>query len=208
MSGTDRVVTMAAFMTLEAPSGTVRICDGGFLKFDDGSGLETFESEHSVFGSIAEMDAFEAAFGDVAESASIAFHPHPDAVLTDWYTPALRDSAVKFWLGEVDRETGVASNAELLADMLVDVPAREISAEGELTLAMELSGRAERLFLTNQGNVCSERFHKSVWAGEDGFNNCTDTPVPVAWGAAAPPTGTSTRGGGFTDPNSPTPSLL
>ena len=41
MSAADRVITLAAFLKLEAPSGDVNLCDGGFLYYDAGAGAES-----------------------------------------------------------------------------------------------------------------------------------------------------------------------
>jgi hypothetical protein len=103
---------------------------------------------------------------------------------------------VRFWLGELDTDGKTVISAELMADMLVDTIDRVIGADGSVTLELGLIGRAEKLFLVNEGNVCSERHHKSVWVGENGFNNCTDTVQPIAWGVASAPSGTFGGGSG------------
>jgi hypothetical protein len=113
---------------------------------------------------------------------------------TTWLPPIPglhRRDGHRFWLGELDSDGKTVINAKLIGDLLVDNLARTIGADGSLVLELPLIGRAEKLFLTNEGNVCSERMHKSVWSGEDGFNNCTDTPQPVAWGIASQPSGTT-----------------
>lgn len=192
MSTLDPVVTLVGLIKFEPPSGAVRLCDGGFCDFAS----ERYENAHPIFGTLAEPDEFVAAFGDMAESATLALIPAPGA--TGWFNPNLRNSRVRFWLGELDTDGKTVTSAELLADMLVDTIDRVIGADGSVTLELGLIGRAEKLFLINEGNVCSERFHKSVWAGEDGFNNCTDVVQPVAWGVASAPSGTGGggRGGG------------
>lgn len=192
MGATDRTITLAGFLKFEAPGGDVRLCDGGFLDYDS----ERYEALHPVFGSVRALDEFSAAFGDSAEDGGISFVPAPDATVSDWWRTDLGDSRIRFWQGEVSGKT--VSSATLLADLLVDTPERTQSEGGDDVLALSLIGRAEKLFLTNEGNVCSERFHKSVWSGEDGFNNCTDDPVPVAWGVEAPSTGTSRGSRGST----------
>ena len=205
MSAADRVITLAAFLKLEAPSGDVNLCDGGFLYYDAGAGAEKYSSTHATFGTIAALDSFEAAFGDLSEAGSLALTPNPSAAVSDWLTDDLRESRIRFWVGEVDADGKTVSSAELVADMLVDTLARVIGADGSQTLEIDLISRGEKLFLINEGNVASETFHKSIWAGEDGFNNCTDTPIPVAWGTTAPPAGTVGGGaGGGRSPSVPT----
>jgi hypothetical protein len=195
MSATARVITLVWLMKLEAPGGDVNLCDGGFVDFNAGTGVQRYLDRHPVFGTLAPPDEFEAAFGDLAESGTLALVPNPSAALGDWYTNALRDSRVRFWLGEVDSDGKTVINAKQIGDLLVDNLARTIGADGSVTLELPLIGRPEKLFLINEGNVCSERHHKSVWAGEDGFNNCTDTLQPVAWGIASQPSGVSGASG-------------
>lgn len=198
MSATARTISLAVFLKLEAPSGDVNLCDGGFLYFDAGSGTEKYEAHHATFGSLASIDEFDAGFGDAAEGGKIAFHPNPAAAQSDWYSSSLRDCRVRIWEGEVDADGKTVSSAKQIGDFLVDTLARVIGDDGSVTLELELIGRAEKLFLRQEGNVASERFHKTVWAGEDGFNNCTDVVFPVAWGVAAPASGTAGGGrGGF-----------
>ena len=199
MSATARTVTLVWLMKLEAPGGDVNLCDGGFVDFDAGAGIKRYTDRHPTFGTLAAPDEFEAGFGDMAESGTLALVPAPGAALSSWYTNTLRDCRVRFWLGELDADGKTVTAAKLIGDLLVDNLARTIGADGSVVLELPLIGRAEKLFLINEGNVCSERFHKSVWAGEDGFNNCTDTPQPVAWGIAAQPSGVSSlpAGGGI-----------
>ena len=206
MSATDRVITLVGLMKLEAPGGDVNLCDGAFVYFDAGSGSERYTSQHAVFGSLGDPEPFDSGFGDSAEGWSLTLVPNPVADLGDWYRADLRDSRVRFWLGEVDPDGKTVSSSELVADMLVDVPSRVIAADGSVTLELDLISRGERLFLVNEGNVASERFHKSIWSGENGFNNCTDVPIPVAWGVAGPTAGVG-GGGGRVDPNAPKPQL-
>lgn len=196
-------ITLVWLVKFEAPAGDVNLTAGGVAKFDAGAGVETYSSQHATFGTLAEPDEYEAAFGDLAESASLRLIPHPDAALADWYSNELRDARVRIWLGELDTDQITVTDAEQAGDFLVDTVSRVFGADGSLVLELGLIGRAEKLFLINEGNVCSERFHKSVWSGEDGFNNALDTPVPVAWGIASPPqtsasfgNGGGSRGGG------------
>lgn len=195
MSATDRFVTLVWLMKFEAPGGDVNLCDGGFVDFDAGDGTERYSDRHATFGTLAAPDEAEAGFGDMAESGTLALVPAPGAALSSWYSNTLRDCRVRFWLGEVDSDGKTVIAAKLIGDFLVDTVSRTIGADGSVVLELGLIGRAEKLFLQNEGNVCSERFHKTVYAGEDGFNNCTDTPVPVAWGIASQPSGVGGVGG-------------
>lgn len=190
MALSDRNLTLAAFMKLELPGGDVRLCDGGTLKFAG----EVYNARHPVWGTVAEIPPTESALGDFAPGGAIVLAPAPDAPLSTLLSEAVRKSRVRAWLGEVNADTNSVSAATLLGDWIVDFSRLRV-ARGVRTIALEMITRAERLFLTNRGNVCSPRFHKSIWPGERGFDNCTDVPVQVAWGTQGAPAGTS--GGGF-----------
>lgn len=191
MALTDTAITLAVFLKWEAPDGDVRICEGGFLDYDS----ERYTAEDAVFGALVSARPAEAAFGDAAEGGTLVFCPAPDATLTDWWREDLESTRVQAWLGEVDSDGKTVSSAEQLGDWLVDTVTREQEDEGSDLLTVELMGRAERLFLVNEGNVCSDRFHQSIYSGELGFVNCHDGPQTFAWGAAAPP-GPATSGAG------------
>lgn len=192
MSATDRTITLASFLKWETPASNVLLCDGGTLIYDS----ETYSAKDSVFGSIASFDAIEAGFGDVAESGSLTLAPSPDAALADWWRDDLYDTRIRLWMGEVEADGFTVSSATLLADWLVDTVERTQSMGGQDLLTLELMSRSEKLFLKREGNVCSERFHTSVWARELGFRNCTDLVGYIAWGTANPPRGSTGGGGG------------
>jgi hypothetical protein len=191
MAATDPVITLAAFLKLEAPDGDVRLCDGGMLDFDS----ERYESQDAVFGTIAEAAELEAAFGDAAEDGQLILAPNPEADLADWWREDLPGCRIRAWMGEVDADGVTVTNAEQLADWLVDTGERLQQEDGGDMLALELIGRPEKLFIINEGNVCSDRFHQTLFSGELGMSNCTDLQGFVAWGAASPTRSTSSGGG-------------
>ena len=68
-----------------------------------------------------------------------------------------------------------------------------LGANGSRVLELNFLARSEALFLRNEGNVCSSRFHQSLFAGERGFDNCTGLAGYLAWGALAPSRGAPVR---------------
>lgn len=183
MSGTDPVITIAGIIKFEAPDGDVLLCDGGFLDFAS----ERYESSHVVFGTLREVAEIDAGFGDAAEDGTLALVPNPEATLTDWWRSDLFDCRIRTWMGDVDADGVTVSSATQLSDLLVDTAERVQGEGGEDLLILELVGRGDKLFLTNEGNVCSDTYHQTVFTGETGFVNCTDLRGFLAWGAAAPP---------------------
>ncbi|MFO6447870.1 hypothetical protein ACLBKU_12055 [Erythrobacter sp. NE805] len=195
MAVSDLVITLAAVLEWQAPGGDVRLADGGVVRFNPGTGTVTFTAEDARFGTLAGLDVFETGIGDMVEGGTIAFVPPADAATGDWWRADLENTRLRLWLGEIDPADGVTlTNAEPVADWLVDTPSRE-QAAGQDVLSLAFMTRQEKLFETSQGNVCSDTFHQSIWPGERGFENCTDAQQFFAWGAEAPPS-SSVGGGG------------
>jgi len=192
MSLSDRHLTLATFVKLELPGGDVRLCDGGVLAFDG----EDYAARDAVWGRVAEIPPGDASIGDLAPGGALVLAPDEATPVSTLRDEALHGSRVQAWMGEVDPATGLVGTAHRLADWIVDFT-RVRLAKGARTVALELITRLERLFIRNRGNVCSPRWHKSIWAGEKGFDNCTDVEVSVPWGTEAAPSG---KAGGSTTP--------
>lgn len=193
MSAADRAITLVTLIKWDAPGGTVRLCDGGFVDFAG----ERYEAAHAVWGRVEAWPALDASMDELAEAASVTLLPDAEAALADWWRTDLLDSRLRVWLGELQAD-GVTVNAATvtqLGDLLVDDAARAQGPDGSDALQLDLTGRAERLFLIDEGNVCSDRFHQSVWPGELGFVNCTDVAGQFAWGTALTSTEEPVKGG-------------
>lgn len=182
MAASDIAITLAWFLKWDAPGGAVRLSDGGQLDYAD----ERYQSFDAVFGSVMTWPSISGGFNGMAERGRITFAPEKDAALAAWWRADLFDTRLRLWVGELDADGITVTTAKQLADWLVDNISRVQGEGGQDLLALDLTARAEKLFLVNEGNVCSERFHSSVWPGEIGFRNCTDVPAPVAWGTAMP----------------------
>lgn len=190
MGATDPTITLVTLLKWEAPGGDVRLCDGGFV---DHAG-ERYEASHPVFGKVLDWPSITATMDDLSEDASITLSPAPGATLADWWRTDLIGTRVQVWVGELDTDLLTVIDATRLGDLLVDTVGRE-QPEGGNLLALDLISRTERLFLTDEGNVCSDRFHQSVWPGETGFLNCTDVAGKFAWGAAESTAEETSKGG-------------
>ncbi|MAY20319.1 MAG: hypothetical protein CL955_06845 [Erythrobacteraceae bacterium] len=194
MAVTDTAITLGAILLLEAPDGDVLLSDGGIVKFDPGTGTANFDVFDDVFGTVADFEAFETGVGDMVEGGSITFQPAFAADVADWWRTDLEGSRLRIWMGEIASDGVTLEDEELVADWLVDTAHREQSA-GQDLLRVEFMSRLEKLFEVSQGNVCSDRFHQSIWSGERGFENCHDGPQYFAWGTDNPPAGSTQRGG-------------
>lgn len=191
MAVSDTAITLVRLVKMEAPNGDVLLSDGGFCDFDG----ERYESEHNIYGTLTNISALESGFGDQSESNNLVFAPNSDVNQFQWYRDDLEDSRVRVWMGELNEATNEVQDARQLGDYLVDTVGLELS-RGATALQLSLIARSEKLFLINEGNVCSTRFHQKQYPGELGFDNCTGVPGYLAWGVAAPQQGSSSGGGG------------
>ena len=195
MAVADLSITLAAVLEWQAPDGDVLLADGGLVKFDPGSGVASFTGSHATFGTIASLEVFETGIGDLVEGGKIAFAPPADVATSGWWRTDLENTRIKLWLGEIDPETAVMADGEILADWLVDTASRQ-QANGQDLLTIQFMARDQKLFEVRQGNVLSDAHHTRIWPGERGLENATDAQQFFAWGAESPPTGGSFGGGG------------
>ncbi len=186
------VTTLATFAKFDFPGGAVRLSDGGAMRYDG----DIYAVRDPVWGAVAEMDPVESGIGDMAPAGSLVLAPKPATALSVLMDPALSGCRVQAWAGELDPATGEVAAADRIADWVVDF-VRNRLGRGTRTIALALITRAEKLFLTNRGNVISSRFHQSIWAGEKGCDNCTDVEFTVPWGTQPAPSG---KAGGSTTP--------
>ena len=200
MSFDGRSILVAGLVEIQLPDATLRLCDGGFVKFDG----QTFRSAEPDWGAIGALEGVDERIGDEAPGMTMTLLPASDLAADAMIDPGVQNSPVRLWLVEVDPATGAAdeAGAELVADMLVDTAAIKF---GRNSLAVEVGmiSAADKLFSMNEGNALNSSFHQSVWPGEQGFDNAIDVGVTVAWRSKAPPRGSTGgaasggSGGGF-----------
>lgn len=184
----DRI-TLVGLVKIELPERTIRLCDGAFVYF----GGEKYVSEDPVFGSIGAVDELEAAMGDAAEDARLVFRPREQSTPAELKNKAHQNSRARFWMGGLDADGKTVSSAEQLMDGLVDFTVLRYRDKAR-ELEVSFIGRAEKLFLRQEGNTLNPRFHQSIWPGEKGLNN-VGAKLTIAWGVGSP-RGVSSFGGG------------
>lgn len=180
---------LAGLVKIELPDQDIRLCDGGFVYF----GGEKYTSSDPDFGSIEALDAVEESSGDEAPSGRLTFLPSSSAAAATLSQPEYQGSRLRFWLARVDEATGTVVESELAGDMQLDTTELRVGLRTR-RLEMGFVSSADRLFNLQEGNVLSPRFHRSVWAGEQGLDNATGVPVTVAWGVKSPPRGSTSSG--------------
>lgn len=176
------IVTLAGLVKIELPDKTLRLCDGAFVKW----GAETYEASDPAFGAIGSMEPIEEGVGDEIPALRMNFLPNSTAAASELSRPEYQGCRVRMWIAEVDIDTNMIAGTPSLefdgqadsTDLVIDRGSRE--------LEMDVVSSAERLFVINEGNTLSPRFHKLIYPGELGEDNAIGIGVGVAWGTALP----------------------
>lgn len=182
MAFTSRVLHLVALMQIDLPARTVRLCDGGFVYW----GGNKFDGVDQEFGAIAAAESFEEKTGDEAPGGKLTFLPPSSTAATALTDPAYQGARMRFWLGELDAETGaIIGTPDLTADLAIDTATLKVG-KGTRAVDIEFESAAKRLFMVMRGNALNDRFHQACYPGEKGMANATGMPRSTAWGAATP----------------------
>jgi hypothetical protein len=188
---TSRILLLAGLVEMELPSRTVRLCDGGFVNW---SGHGLFTASDDDFGTIDSVEAVSEAVSDEAPAARLTLLPTSTADAGDLFQSNAQGKPIRFYLAEVDRETGLlVGTPELLFHGMLDFMTLTVG-KGTRRVDVEFVAAAERLFFVREGNVLSPRFHQDAWPGEKGFNHATGAAIQVPWGVNGPPRGSTYTG--------------
>lgn len=181
---------ITGLLRIAFPTGTVRLCDGGFITWNG----ETYLSKDAVFGNIASLEALTEGVGDEVPALELTLQPPGTTPAADLSQPGFQQAAVRFWIAEYNPATGqVIGTPDLAFVGQVDQTSIRVG-RGQRSLSITIVSTAERLFERNIGNTLSPNFHKSIWGpGELGHDNAIGLKLPVAWGVEAP----VRAGGGF-----------
>lgn len=189
-----RRIRLSGLLKLELRDGRVmRICDGGWVPW----GAEKFVARDPTFGILGAMEAFEEGVGDEVPAFSLTFLPATTAAAADLAAPGMQGSRLRLWTAELDDLTGqIVGTPDQQFDGMLDQVTFVVGLR-KRELRMTIVPRGERFFNSNDGNNLSDTFHKSVYPGERGEENASDS-VSVAWGTEASPgtnSGASTLSG-------------
>lgn len=188
------MIMLAGLCLMELPNRTIRLCDGGFVNW---AGVE-YHSSDDVFGTIESFQPVEDASGDSAPDGQLVFLPNENAAASQLSNQAFQDSRVRFYIAEIDEQTGIViGNPELMADLLIDTSVMTYQ-RGTRKLVINFGSFVERAFLINRANGITKRFHNLRYPNERGLDNAIGVTVPSAWGAESPPQSggfSSSRGG-------------
>jgi len=193
MALTAPVLLLAGLVEMQLASRTVRLCDGGFVNW---AGVGAFTTNDVAFGTIESVESISEGLTDEAPGARMTLLPRSTADATDLFQSNAQGRPIKFWMAEVDRQTGaVVGTPELLFWGMVDFMTLRVGPSSR-AVDVEFVAASERLFLVKEGNVLSTRFHQEAWPGEKGFDHCTGSGIQVPWGVNGPARGTTNGGNG------------
>ncbi|WBQ17465.1 hypothetical protein [Sphingobium yanoikuyae] len=163
-------------------SRTLRLCDGGWVPWD----AEKFTSRDATFGILGALESFEEGVSDEVPAFSLTFLPASTAAAAELSAPGMQGSRLRLWTAELDDLTGqIVGTPDQQFDGMLD-QATLATGLRKRELRITIVPRGERFFNANDGNTLSDTFHKSVYPGERGEENATDS-VSVAWGTEAAP---------------------
>lgn len=173
---------LSGLIQVDLPEQAIKLCDGAFVKW----GAEMFDAEDPDFGTIGSMEAIEEGVGDEIPALRMTFLPKSTAAAAVLSQPQYQGCRVRMWICEVDLATN-----EVIGDPSLEFDGQADSTDlvidrGTRELEMDIVSAAERLFLINEGNTLSPRFHKTLYPGELGQDNAIGVGVGVAWGTALP----------------------
>lgn len=176
-----QTATMAGLIRIDLPEKTLLLCDGAFVIW----GSDIYRSTDDDFGAIGSVETPEEGVGDELPAMRMTFLPKSTAAAVDLAQPEFQGCRVRMWIAEVDEATAeVIGTPTLMFDGQVDA-AELVIDRGSRALEMDIVPAAERLFLIDEGNTLSPRFHKLLFPGELGEDNATGVGVGVAWGTAS-----------------------
>lgn len=180
---------VAGLLQLDLPSGTIRLSEGGLIKW----GSDIFARSDATYGSIQSLNTLREGHESSLEPAEIALAPPSVAGAVALAAPAVQGSRARFWLAVYDITTNVVTGSPVLRfDGVIDEATLNLDGSVDLTL---IPGPA-MLFERDIGNALSSAFHKSVWTGETGHDQATGLTRRVAWGTNLPGTSGGGSGGG------------
>lgn len=184
-------ITLAAYLKLELPNGTVRLVDGGTLTV----GGETYFARNGTLGVPGQFEAVSEGVGDETPAGTIIFNPPDEVASATLIAPANQNARLRIWVAEIYDATGVVKGMPMqLVDWLLDVPSLRFEG-GRRSVEYLFVGSGERLFQIDRGNSLSSAFHEAVHPGELGLRNATGLETSTPWGAPSPPRGIAGYGG-------------
>jgi len=86
MSLSDDVICLSVLMQADLPGFTLRMCDGGMVKW----GADVFETEHPVFGTVMAVETLSEGLGDTLPEIGVTMVPDKTAANASVAFPAMQ----------------------------------------------------------------------------------------------------------------------
>lgn len=193
MAFTGTSIMISGLMELVTTTGTIRLCDGGILNW---ASVGQFTSVDPTYGTLGSVEASAEMVGDEAAGGQIVINVPSTAGAVALAAPQMQGKAIRFWLAEVDVQTGLLIGSPTkLFEGVIDTVGLSLD-KNTRTVTAGYVDAAERLWAIREGNVLTSRFHQTAWPGEKGFDFCTGAAVQVPWGVSGGPRGGSVASSG------------
>lgn len=182
-----RRIRVTGLVRIALPNHTIRLSGGGWLDFDNGTGLgaERYMATDEIFGTIASIANQSEGSNDAAPGGTITFLPSSNAAVAALSAPGMQSSPIEFWQVEIDSVTGQPIGAELMMSGKLDYTLSK-GSRGTRELEMGFIGEGDWLFSQDEGNRLSDFWHQQWWPGELGMSNITGVARQSSWGVESP----------------------
>lgn len=187
-----RRVALVGLMQMDLPGRTVRLCDGGVIRW----GSDVFAVKDAVYGAVGAFEELKEGVGDELPTLDLTLLPPAASAPSDINKAENQGARARLWIAEFDIATGtVTGTPDLQFDGQVDSTVLTIGPSRR-ELAVTVTPTADRLLMRSEGNSLSPTFHKAIWPGETGHDDATGLTQYKAWGAENPMTAQARNGWG------------
>lgn len=180
-------------LSLELPSGTVFLSDGGVTPWNG----DTYRPSDASIGSVATIGEIRSGFNSRLPEQEFTFAVPDNGALTALQAGAWARSSVRLWVAEYDTQTGqvVGTPDNRFSGKMDRV--RQQFALKQLSVIVSCVSEREVALFSNDNNGLSAEFHKGIWPNETGHDQATGLVIPDAWGVESGTASTfGTTGGG------------
>lgn len=166
------------------PAYTVNLIDGaGFVTFFVNGVSTTFTGDDSLFGTLGSISGVSEAVATEAPRVTITLFPPTSAAVGQLNQPLYQGAPVRIWFGLVNEGTGaVIGVPELLFSGRLDTAKTTAQANARM-VELDVSSVFERMFVAQEGDRLTDRWHQSIHPGEGGLRLNNDALQDPMWGA-------------------------
>lgn len=166
------------------PAYTANLIEGaGYVTFPVNGVSTTFTGEDSLFGTLGTISAVSEAVATEAPRVTITLVPPTAAAVGQLNQPLYQGAPVKIWFGAVNEATGaVVGVPELVFSGRLDT-AKTTAQPNARIVELDVASVFERMFIAQEGDRLTDRWHQSIHPGEGGLRLNSDALIDPMWGA-------------------------